>query len=128
RVARDGGSDVCSADVDMGITLIVVEDDEDTIPVADWIVDSGPGAGEHGGKVVHSGSLKELLANEESQTGQYLSGRKAIPLPGIRRPLDPSRALTVHGARENNLQDIDVSFPLGLFTAATGVSGSGKAP
>jgi excinuclease ABC subunit A len=110
----------------MGNTLIVVEHDEDTIKVADWIVDIGPGAGEHGGKVVHSGSLKELLVNAESETGQYLSGKKAIPLPGIRRPLDPSRQLTVHGARENNLQDIDVSFPLGVFTAVTGVSGSGK--
>lgn len=111
---------------DMGNTLIVVEHDEDTIKVADWIVDIGPGAGEHGGKVVHSGGLKELLANTESMTGQYLSGKKAIPLPDIRRPQDPSRRLTVHGARENNLQDIDVSFPLGLFTAVTGVSGSGK--
>ncbi len=111
---------------DMGNTLIVVEHDEDTIKVADWIVDIGPGAGEHGGKVVHSGSLKELLANTESQTGAYLSGRKAIPLPDVRRPRDPSRQLTVHGARENNLQDIDVSFPLGVFTAVTGVSGSGK--
>ncbi|MBW8820304.1 MAG: excinuclease ABC subunit UvrA [Streptomyces sp.] len=111
---------------DMGNTLIVVEHDEDTIKVADWIVDIGPGAGEHGGKVVHSGSLKELLVNAESETGQYLSGKKAIPLPDIRRPLDPSRKLTVHGARENNLQDIDVSFPLGVFTAVTGVSGSGK--
>ncbi|CAM5493032.1 UvrABC system protein A OS=Streptomyces griseomycini OX=66895 GN=uvrA PE=3 SV=1 [Streptomyces griseomycini] len=111
---------------DMGNTLIVVEHDEDTIKVADWIVDIGPGAGEHGGKVVHSGSFKELLANAESQTGQYLSGRKSIPLPDVRRPHDPSRRLTVHGARENNLQDIDVSFPLGVFTAVTGVSGSGK--
>ncbi|CAM5534644.1 UvrABC system protein A [Streptomyces griseoloalbus] len=111
---------------DMGNTLIVVEHDEDTIKVADWIVDIGPGAGEHGGKVVHSGSLKELLANAESQTGQYLSGKKAIPLPEMRRPHDPSRRLTVRGARENNLRDIDVSFPLGVFTAVTGVSGSGK--
>ncbi|MFD7875359.1 excinuclease ABC subunit UvrA, partial [Streptomyces sp. NPDC059766] len=111
---------------DMGNTLIVVEHDEDTIKVADWVVDIGPGAGEHGGKVVHSGDLKGLLANAESQTGQYLSGKKAIPVPDIRRPLDPSRQLTVHGARENNLQDIDVSFPLGVFTAVTGVSGSGK--
>lgn len=110
----------------MGNTLIVVEHDEDTIKVADWIVDIGPGAGEHGGKVVHSGALKELLENTESQTGQYLSGRKAIPLPEVRRPFDPSRLLTVHGARENNLRDIEVSFPLGVFTAVTGVSGSGK--
>ncbi|MFG3344712.1 excinuclease ABC subunit UvrA [Streptomyces sp. NPDC048018] len=111
---------------DMGNTLIVVEHDEDTIKVADWVVDIGPGAGEHGGKVVHSGPLKELLANKESMTGQYLSGRKAIDTPDIRRPVDPGRRLTVHGARENNLQDIDVSFPLGVLTAVTGVSGSGK--
>ena len=111
---------------DMGNTLIVVEHDEDTIKVADWVVDIGPGAGEHGGKVVHSGSLKELLANEESITGQYLSGKRAIPMPDVRRPVDPTRQLTVHGARENNLQDIDVSFPLGVLTAVTGVSGSGK--
>jgi excinuclease ABC subunit A len=111
---------------DMGNTLIVVEHDEETIKVADWVVDIGPGAGEHGGKVVHSGSLQGLLANEESLTGQYLSGRRAIEMPEIRRPVDPKRLLTVHGARENNLQDIDVSFPLGVLTAVTGVSGSGK--
>ncbi|MER8045074.1 excinuclease ABC subunit UvrA [Streptomyces sp. NPDC094032] len=111
---------------DMGNTLIVVEHDEDTIKVADWVVDIGPGAGEHGGKVVHSGPLKELLANEESMTGQYLSGRRAIGTPDVRRPIDPGRRLTVHGARENNLRDIDVSFPLGVLTAVTGVSGSGK--
>ncbi|WP_326663488.1 excinuclease ABC subunit UvrA [Streptomyces sp. NBC_00385] len=111
---------------DMGNTLIVVEHDEDTIKVADWVVDIGPGAGEHGGKVVHSGSLKELLANDKSITGQYLTGKKSIAMPEIRRPVDPSRLLTVHGARENNLQDIDVSFPLGVLTAVTGVSGSGK--
>ncbi|MFJ6435032.1 excinuclease ABC subunit UvrA [Streptomyces sp. NPDC091416] len=111
---------------DMGNTLIVVEHDEDTIKVADWVVDIGPGAGEHGGKVVHSGSLKELLANDKSITGQYLTGKKSIAMPEIRRPVDPSRLLTVHGARENNLQDIDVAFPLGVLTAVTGVSGSGK--
>ncbi|MFE9727196.1 excinuclease ABC subunit UvrA [Streptomyces sp. NPDC005794] len=111
---------------DMGNTLIVVEHDEDTIKVADWVVDIGPGAGEHGGKVVHSGSLKELLANKESITGQYLSGSRVIEMPDVRRPVDPQRLLTVHGARENNLQDIDVSFPLGVLTAVTGVSGSGK--
>ncbi|MFE7751841.1 excinuclease ABC subunit UvrA [Streptomyces sp. NPDC057428] len=111
---------------DMGNTLIVVEHDEDTIKVADWVVDIGPGAGEHGGKVVHSGSLEELLANKESITGQYLSGRRSIEMPDARRPVDPKRRLTVHGARENNLQDIDVSFPLGVLTAVTGVSGSGK--
>jgi excinuclease ABC subunit A len=111
---------------DLGNTLIVVEHDEDTIKTADWVVDIGPGAGEHGGKVVHSGSLKELLVNEESLTGQYLSGRRAIPLPEVRRPVDRKRQLTVHGAREHNLKDIDVSFPLGVLTAVTGVSGSGK--
>jgi excinuclease ABC subunit A len=111
---------------DLGNTLIVVEHDEDTIKTADWVVDIGPGAGEHGGRVVHSGSLKDLLANEESLTGQYLSGKRAIPTPDVRRPIDRARQLTVHGAREHNLQDIDVSFPLGVFTAVTGVSGSGK--
>jgi excinuclease ABC subunit A len=111
---------------DLGNTLIVVEHDEDTIKTADWVVDIGPGAGEHGGHVVHSGSLKELLANEESLTGQYLAGKRSIPTPQLRRPVDPGRRLTVHGAREHNLQDIDVSFPLGVLTAVTGVSGSGK--
>ncbi|MFI5806997.1 excinuclease ABC subunit UvrA [Streptomyces sp. NPDC051561] len=111
---------------DMGNTLIVVEHDEDTMKVADWIVDIGPGAGEHGGNVVHSGSMKGLLANKESVTGQYLSGKRVIPTPEVRRPVDPARQLVVHGARENNLRDIDVSFPLGVLTAVTGVSGSGK--
>ncbi|WUH94080.1 excinuclease ABC subunit UvrA [Streptomyces sp. NBC_00433] len=111
---------------DLGNTLIVVEHDEDTIKTADWVVDIGPGAGEHGGKVVHSGSLKELLGNEESLTGQYLAGKRSIPTPDVRRPIDRKRQLTVHGAREHNLQDIDVSFPLGVLTAVTGVSGSGK--
>ncbi|GLW52597.1 excinuclease ABC subunit UvrA [Kitasatospora phosalacinea] len=111
---------------DIGNTLIVVEHDEDTIKTADWIVDIGPGAGEHGGKVVHSGSLEELLANEESLTGQYLSGKRAIPIPATRRPRDKKRQLVVHGAREHNLKDVTVAFPLGTFTAVTGVSGSGK--
>ncbi|MBH5334293.1 excinuclease ABC subunit UvrA [Streptomyces pactum] len=111
---------------DLGNTLIVVEHDEDTIKTSDWVVDIGPGAGEHGGKVVHSGPLAELLRNEESMTGQYLAGKRSIPLPEVRRPVDPERQLTVHGARENNLRDIDVSFPLGVLTAVTGVSGSGK--
>ncbi|MCI0383000.1 excinuclease ABC subunit UvrA [Streptomyces sp. CNQ085] len=111
---------------DMGNTLIVVEHDEDTIKTSDWVVDIGPGAGEHGGEVVHSGPLKELLANEASVTGQYLSGRKAIPTPEKRRPVDRKRMLTVRGAKENNLRNIDVSFPLGVLTAVTGVSGSGK--
>ncbi|MFJ8044360.1 excinuclease ABC subunit UvrA [Kitasatospora sp. NPDC096147] len=111
---------------DIGNTLIVVEHDEDTIKTADWVVDIGPGAGEHGGKVVHSGSLKELLDNEESMTGQYLSGRRSIPTPAVRRPRDKKRQLVVHGAREHNLRDVTVGFPLGTFTAITGVSGSGK--
>jgi excinuclease ABC subunit A len=111
---------------DLGNTLIVVEHDEDTIRTADWVVDIGPGAGEHGGHVVHSGSREGLLANKESLTGAYLSGRRSIPTPEVRRPVDPKRQITVHGAREHNLQDVDVSFPLGMFTAVTGVSGSGK--
>ncbi|HWJ08117.1 MAG TPA: excinuclease ABC subunit UvrA, partial [Nocardioides sp.] len=111
---------------DMGNTLIVVEHDEDTIKVADWVVDIGPGAGEHGGQVIHSGTVKELLANEQSVTGQYLAGRREIAVPAVRRPRTAGRELTVHGAKENNLKDIDVTFPLGLFLAVTGVSGSGK--
>jgi len=110
----------------LGNTLIVVEHDEDTIRSADWIVDIGPGAGEHGGRVVVSGSLAELEASEESITGAYVSGRRQIEMPEIRRPVDPKRALVVKGARENNLQNIDVTFPLGCFVAVTGVSGSGK--
>ncbi|MFE4834742.1 excinuclease ABC subunit UvrA [Arthrobacter sp. NPDC056691] len=111
---------------DLGNTLIVVEHDEDTIHEADWIVDIGPGAGEHGGQVVHSGSYKELLANTKSLTGDYLSGRKSIDVPKKRRKYDKKRELKVVGARENNLVNVDAAFPLGLFTAVTGVSGSGK--
>ncbi|MFG3603993.1 excinuclease ABC subunit UvrA [Micromonospora chersina] len=110
----------------LGNTLIVVEHDEDTIRVADWIVDIGPGAGEHGGKIVHSGSVPALLENEESVTGAYLSGRKQIPTPVIRRPQTPGRELVVHGAREHNLRNLTVGFPLGQLIAVTGVSGSGK--
>ncbi|HET7195326.1 MAG TPA: excinuclease ABC subunit UvrA [Nocardioides sp.] len=111
---------------DLGNTLIVVEHDEDTIRTADWVVDIGPGAGEHGGQIVHTGSVQGLLEHPDSLTGQYLSGRREIPVPALRRPRAKGRALTVHGAREHNLQDIDVSFPLGLFVSVTGVSGSGK--
>jgi excinuclease ABC subunit A len=111
---------------DLGNTLIVVEHDEDTIRVADWAVDIGPGAGEHGGQVVHSGTVEELLGHPDSETGLYLSGRKAIPLPDVRRPRTSGRELRVLGAKEHNLRDVDVSFPLGLFVAVTGVSGSGK--
>ncbi|ANZ38738.1 excinuclease ABC subunit A [Lentzea guizhouensis] len=111
---------------DLGNTLIVVEHDEDTIRTSDWVVDIGPGAGEHGGKVVHSGPYKKLLTNKDSITGAYLSGRKSIPMPAKRRKIDKKRQLTVVGAREHNLRGIDVSFPLGTLTSVTGVSGSGK--
>jgi excinuclease ABC subunit A len=111
---------------DLGNTLIVVEHDEDTIRTADWVVDIGPGAGEHGGQVVHAGTVKGLLKHRDSLTGMYLSGRKEIPVPEVRRPRTKGRELKVVGAREHNLQDIDVSFPLGLFVSVTGVSGSGK--
>ncbi|HEY1135612.1 MAG TPA: excinuclease ABC subunit UvrA [Nocardioides sp.] len=110
----------------LGNTLIVVEHDEDTIKVADWVVDVGPGAGEHGGQIVHSGSVQGLYEHPDSITGQYLSGRREIPVPAVRRPRTTGRELTVVDARENNLQGIDVTFPLGLFVAVTGVSGSGK--
>ncbi len=111
---------------DLGNTLIVVEHDEETIRTADWIVDIGPGAGEHGGHVVVSGSYEELIASKESITGAYLSGRKTIEIPQKRRPVDSKRVLNVKGAKENNLQDIDVQIPLGVFVSVTGVSGSGK--
>lgn len=111
---------------DMGNTLIVVEHDEDTMREADWIVDVGPGAGEHGGEIVHSGSFEELLKNTRSITGDYMAGRRSIEVPASRRPVDKKRQLTVRGARENNLKNVTVSFPLGVFTAVTGVSGSGK--
>ena len=111
---------------DLGNTLIVVEHDEETIRTADWIVDIGPGAGEHGGKVVVSGSYEELIASEESITGAYLSGRRSIEIPDTRRPVDAKRQLVIKGAKENNLKDIEVSIPLGLFVSVTGVSGSGK--
>ena len=111
---------------DLGNTLIVVEHDEDTIRTADWIVDIGPGAGEHGGKVVSSGDYQALITAKDSITGAYLSGRLKIDIPAKRRPIDPKRSVTVKEARENNLQKIDVTFPLGAFVAVTGVSGSGK--
>jgi len=111
---------------DLGNTLIVVEHDEDTIHTADWIVDIGPGAGTHGGEVVHSGSVADLLPNTRSLTADYLSGRISIAVPESRRAFDPERVLRVEGAAANNLQRIDVDFPLGVFTAVTGVSGSGK--
>jgi excinuclease ABC subunit A len=111
---------------DLGNTLIVVEHDEDTIRTADWVVDIGPGAGEHGGQIVVSGPVQDLLDSPDSLTGAYLSRRRSIPVPPVRRPRTKGRNLTVIGAREHNLQSIDVSFPLGCFVAVTGVSGSGK--
>jgi excinuclease ABC subunit A len=111
---------------DLGNTLIVVEHDEDTIQHADWVVDIGPGAGEHGGRVVHSGTYTDLLENKQSLTGDYLAGRREIGVPERRRKVDKSRQIKVVGAREHNLRNVDAAFPLGLFTAVTGVSGSGK--
>ena len=109
---------------DLGNSVIVVEHDEDTMLAADYIVDIGPGAGEHGGQVVATGTAKEIMENEQSITGGYLSGRIKIPVPEQRRK--PTGWLTVYGAKENNLKNIDVKFPLGVFTCVTGVSGSGK--
>lgn len=111
---------------DLGNTLIVVEHDEDTIKASDWVVDIGPRAGIHGGEVVHSGTYAELLKNKASITGDFMAGRERIELPKQRRAIDPARIIKVVGAKENNLKDVDVEFPLGLFTAVTGVSGSGK--
>jgi excinuclease ABC subunit A len=111
---------------DLGNTLIVVEHDEDTIRAADWVVDIGPGAGEHGGWVVVSGPVPELLASEKSLTGAYLTGRKSIPVPASRRPQTRGREVVVKGASEHNLHSVDATFPLGCLVAVTGVSGSGK--
>jgi excinuclease ABC subunit A len=110
---------------DLGNTLIVVEHDEETIRTADWVVDVGPAAGEHGGEIIVSGTLDELLATKDSITGAYLRGDRAVPIPAKRRPGSGKR-IKVKGARAHNLKDVDVAFPLGTFTAVTGVSGSGK--
>lgn len=109
---------------DLGNTVIVVEHDEDTMLAADYVVDIGPGAGEHGGRVVAAGTAQELMANPESVTGAYLSGKIQIPVPDTRRT--PTGWMTVRGAKENNLKNINVKFPLGVLTCVTGVSGSGK--
>lgn len=111
---------------DIGNTLVVVEHDEDTMREADYLVDIGPGAGEHGGKIVAAGTVKQVMKCKESITGQYLSGRKTIDVPQVFRPIDKNRVIKVKGAKENNLKNITVDFPLGLFTSVTGVSGSGK--
>jgi excinuclease ABC subunit A len=111
---------------DLGNTLIVVEHDEDTIKASDWVVDIGPGAGVNGGEVVHSGTYADLLKNQKSLTGAFMSGREKIETPKKRREIDAKRKLKVVGARENNLKNVDVEFPLGTLTAVTGVSGSGK--
>ncbi|MFN2563022.1 MAG: excinuclease ABC subunit UvrA, partial [Jatrophihabitans sp.] len=110
----------------LGNTLIVVEHDEDTIRTADWVVDIGPYAGEHGGRIVVSGTVDDLRNCEDSITGAYLSGRREIPVPPLRRPPQRGREVVVEGAREHNLRNVDVAFPLGCFVAVTGVSGSGK--
>ncbi len=110
---------------DLGNTVLVVEHDEDTMKVADHVVDIGPGAGEHGGNIVHSGTYKQLLKNKDSITGQYLSGKRSIPIPAVRRIGDGTKVEVV-GAKENNLKDVSVEFPLGKFVCVTGVSGSGK--
>ena len=111
---------------DLGNTLIVVEHDEETIRTADWLVDIGPGAGEHGGEIVHSGPVSTIAKAKGSITAQYLTGETSVVSPRTPRPVDPQRTITVVGARENNLKEIDVTFPLGVLTAVTGVSGSGK--
>ena len=110
---------------DLGNTMIVVEHDEAMMRAADWIIDMGPGAGEHGGKVVSEGTLDDILKDRNSLTGQYLSGAKTIPLPEKRRPGN-GKELIIKGARHNNLKNIDVKIPLGKFVCITGVSGSGK--
>ena len=111
---------------DLGNSVLVVEHDEDAILLADHVIDIGPGAGVHGGEIIAEGTPKEIMAHAESLTGQYLTGRRAIPLPTARRKIDKRRQLTVRGARGNNLKDVTASIPLGCFTAVTGVSGGGK--
>src|SRR6266700_1070678 len=111
---------------DLGNTVIVVEHDEETMEAADHLIDLGPGAGKHGGLVIAEGTVDEVRANEESITGRYLRGEVEIPIPEVRRRMDPTRVIRIEGAREHNLRSLDVDIPLGLFVAVTGVSGSGK--
>jgi excinuclease ABC subunit A len=111
---------------DLGNTVIVVEHDEETIRDADYLIDLGPGAGKHGGEVIAAGSVQDVMDNPASITGAYLTGARKVEVPETRRPRDPARTLTVHGAREHNLRDVTAEFPLGMFVAVTGVSGSGK--
>jgi excinuclease ABC subunit A len=111
---------------DLGNTVIVVEHDEETIREADYVIDLGPGAGKHGGAVIASGTVEDIIRTPASITGQFLSGARAVPVPAERRAPDPERMLRVEGAREHNLNDVTAEFPLGLFVAVTGVSGSGK--
>lgn len=112
---------------DLGNTLIVVEHDEDTMMQADWLIDVGPGAGEFGGEITASGTPKQVAKNKKSITGQYLSGKKFIPVP-LERRSGNGRFIEIKGAAQNNLQSLDVRFPLGKFIAVTGVSGSGNQP
>jgi excinuclease ABC subunit A len=111
---------------DLGNTVIVVEHDEETIRAADHVIDLGPGAGKHGGEVIATGTVEDILASKGSMTGRYLSGEREIPIPSSRRPREKRKALRVSGAREHNLRSLDVDIPLGVFVAVTGVSGSGK--
>ena len=111
---------------DLGNTVIVVEHDEETIREADYLIDLGPGAGKHGGEVIASGTVDDVIGTPGSITGEYLRGTRRIPVPATRRPVDSKRVLRVHGAREHNLREVNAEFPLGLFVAVTGVSGSGK--
>ncbi|MGL5449709.1 MAG: excinuclease ABC subunit UvrA [Lactococcus cremoris] len=111
---------------DLGNTLIVVEHDEDTMMAADWLIDVGPGAGDLGGEIIASGTPKQVMKNKKSLTGQYLSGKRAIPVPEKRRAIDKKKMVKITGASENNLQNLDAEFPMGVMTAVTGVSGSGK--
>ena len=111
---------------DLGNTVIVVEHDEETIREADYVIDLGPGAGKHGGEVIASGTVSDVIGTPGSITGEYLRGTRSIPVPATRRLVDSKRVLRVHGAREHNLREVNADFPLGLFVAVTGVSGSGK--